>query len=188
MNPRRRLACAAGVSFLVSGLTGCRDDDPILEVGESIRHDDFNYTVLAARPLQRIGARQARGHYLVVHFEVANRAGRVSHAWSNGIAYLVDARGRRYENDVALQQALDEQVSFGWAQGYLTRAETSEATMLVFDVPPEAQTPLDLHGARRVAPGRRVRRGALSSDAGAPVMTLPTRICPCFESPTPSPP
>jgi len=144
MNPRRRLACAAGLSFLVAGVTGCRDDDPILEVGESIRHDDFRYTVLAARPLPRIGARQARGEYFVVHFEVANRASRVSHAWSNGIACLVDARGLRYENDVTLQQALDEQVSFGWAPGYLTRAETSESTMLVFDVPPEARKPLDL--------------------------------------------
>lgn len=144
MNPRRRLACSAGLSFLVSGLTGCRDDDPILEVGESIRHDDFRYTVLAARLIHRIGARQARGQYLVVHFEVANRAGRVSHAWSNGIAYLVDARGRRYENDVTMQQALDEQVSFGWAPAYLTPAETSDSTMLVFDVPPEAQKPLDL--------------------------------------------
>jgi hypothetical protein len=144
MNAHRRLACAAGVSFLVAGLTGCRDDDPILGVGEPIRHDDFSYTVLGARPLPRIGARQARGQYLVVHFEVANRAGRVSHAWSNGIAYLVDARGHRYENDVALQQALDQQAAFGWAPGYLTRAETSEATMLVFDVPPEAVRPLDI--------------------------------------------
>jgi hypothetical protein len=144
MNPRRRLACAGGLSFLVSGLIGCRDDDPILDVGESIRHDDFRYTVLAARSLDRIGARQARGQFVVVHFEVANRAGRVSHAWSNSIAYLVDAGGRQYENDVTLQQALDEQVSFGWAEGYLTRAKTSEATMLVFDVPHEARKPVDL--------------------------------------------
>ncbi len=80
----------------------------------------------------------------MVHFEVANHAGRVSHAWSNDIAYIVDAHGRRFENDVTLQQSLDEQGPFGWAPGYLTRAGTSKATMLVFDVPPTAERPLDL--------------------------------------------
>ena len=29
MNPQRRLACAAGFSFMVAGLTGC-GDDPLL--------------------------------------------------------------------------------------------------------------------------------------------------------------
>jgi hypothetical protein len=144
MNPRRRLACAAGLSFMVAGLTGCRDDDPVLELGESIRHDDFLYTVLAAQAVPRIGDRAARGHYLVVHFEVINRAGRVAHTWSNEIAYLVDAHGRRYENDTYLQQALDRMRPFGWSARYLTKAETSQATMLVFDVPPEASRPLDI--------------------------------------------
>lgn len=143
-NPRRRLACAAGLSFLAAGLTGCGDDEPVLRVGESIRHDDFLYTVLAAQPVERIGSRVARGHYLVVHFEVTNRAGRMSHAWANDIASLTDAHGRRYENDTDLQQTLDRQRPFGWAAAYLTRAETAQATMLVFDVPPDAARPLHL--------------------------------------------
>jgi hypothetical protein len=144
MNPRRRLACAAGLSFMVAGMTGCRDDDPILQPGESIRHDDFLYTVLGAQSVARIGDRVARGQFLVVHFEVTNRAGRVAHAWSNAIAYLVDGQGRHYENDSALQQALDRMRPFGWSDRYLTRAETSQTTMLVFEVPPEAPRPLDI--------------------------------------------
>lgn len=144
MNPRRRLACAMGLSFLVADATGCGDEDPVLRMGEAIRHDDFRYTVRGVLPLPRIGHQQARGQFLVVHFEVRNDAGRVSHAWSNGIAYLVDAQGRRYENDEALQQALNRQRSFGWAPQYLTRAETTDTTMLVFDVPPDVARPLDL--------------------------------------------
>ena len=144
MNPERRLACAAGLSFLMAGLTGCAEEEPLLRLGESIRHDDFLYTVLGAQPVPRIGERTARGQFLVVHFEVTNRAGRVSHQWTNDIAYLVDTRGRRYENDPALQQALDRWRPFGWAATYLTRAETSQTTMLVFDVPPDAARPLDL--------------------------------------------
>jgi hypothetical protein len=144
MNPHRRLACAAGLSFLVTGLHGCAEEEPILRVGESIRHDDFLYTVLAAQPVPRIGDRVARGQFLVVNFEVTNRAGRVSHQWANDIAYLVDARGRRYENDPDLQQALDRWRPFGWSASYLTRAEASQSTMLVFDVPAEAPRPLDI--------------------------------------------
>lgn len=144
MNPRRRLACAAGLSFMVAGLTGCRDDDPVLQLGESIRHDDFLYTVLAAQPVLRIGDRVAPGQFLVVHFEVTNRAGRVVHGWSNDIAYLVDAQGRRYENDTDLQRALDGIRPFGWSASYLTQAEASQTTMLVFHVPPDAARPLDI--------------------------------------------
>lgn len=144
MNPQRRLAFAAGLSLLVTGLSGCAEDEPVLRLGESIRHDDFLYTVLAAQPVPRIADRSARGHYLVVHFEVTNRAGRVSHEWTNDIAFLVDARGRRYENDPELQQALDRSRPFGWSATYLTRPEASQTTMLVFDVPAEAPRPLDL--------------------------------------------
>ena len=75
---------------------------------------------------------------------MAYRAGRVSHEWTNDIAFLVDARGRRYENDQELQQALDRSRPFGWAATYLTRAEASQTTMLVFDVPVEAPRPLDI--------------------------------------------
>ena len=143
MNPRRRLACAAGLSFLVDGLTGC-GGDAVVPVGASIRHDDFLYTVLTAQPVGRIGDKVASGQFLVVYFEVANRAARVAHSWSNAIAYLVDASGRLYENDVTLQQALDQSGPFRWAAEYVTPPGTSEATMLVFDMPVDAPRPVDL--------------------------------------------
>jgi hypothetical protein len=144
MNPQRRLACAMTLSFLVAGATGCSEDDPILRMGEAIHHDDFGYTVRGALPLPHIGARQARSRFPVVHFEVRNDARRVAHPWSNSIAYLVDAHGHRYENDEALQQTLNQLRPFGWAAGYLTRAGTTDTTMLVFDVPPDVPRPLDL--------------------------------------------
>ena len=147
MNAQRRLACAMGFSFLVSGLTGC-GEDPLLTVGEPIRHDDFFYTVLAAQRVAGIGNRLAAGQFLVVHFEVRNRAARVPHTWTNDIAYLRDANGRHHENDIALQQELDGLHPFRWAAEYVTAAGTSRSTMLVFDVPGDAARPLDLmvHG------------------------------------------
>lgn len=144
MNPRRRLACAAGLSFLVAGLTGCDVDDPVLTVGQGIRHDDFRYTVLGVQVVARIGERRPVGRLLVVHFEVANEARRVEHRWSNRVAYLVDASGRVYENDAAWQQALEAEWPFGWAPDYVTRAGATQRTMLVYDLPDTASRPIDL--------------------------------------------
>jgi len=141
MNPRRRLACAAGFSFLVAGLTGCGDDAP-LSVGEPIRHDDFLYTVLAAQPVEAIGNR--RGQFVVVHFAVTNRALRVSHRWTNHIAYLVDAADHRHENDDTLQRQLEAQHPFGWHAEYVTAPGAKQSTMLVFELPSDAPKPLDL--------------------------------------------
>ena len=143
MNPRRRLACAAGFSFMVAGLTGCADE-PLLAVGEPIRHDDFLYTVLGAQRVDAIGHRAGRGQFLVVHFAVANRARRVSHRWTNRIAYLVDAAGHRHENDDSLQQQLDGLHPFGWAGEYVTAPGAQRSTMLVFELPADVAVPLDL--------------------------------------------
>jgi hypothetical protein len=141
MNAQRRLACAAGFSFMVTGLTGC-GDDTLLTVGEPIRHDDFVYTVLAARRVDAIGRRS--GQFIVVHFAVANRALRVSHRWTNRVAYLVDAAGHRHENDETLQRQLDRLHPFGWAEDYVTAPGAKRSTMMVFEVPAEAARPLDL--------------------------------------------
>lgn len=141
MNAQRRLACAAGFSFLVGGLSGC-GDDALLAVGEPIRHDDFLYTVLAAQPVDAIGGRP--GQFVVVHFAVANRALRVSHRWTNNIAYVVDAAGHRHENDETLQRQLDGLHPFGWAAEYVTPPGAKRSTMLVFELSSEARKPLDL--------------------------------------------
>jgi hypothetical protein len=143
MNPRRRLACATGFSLLVGGVTGC-GVDPVLSLGEAIRHDDFFYTVLAAQRVSGIGGRPPDTTLLVVHFEVLNRAGRVSHSWRNDIAYLVDAHGRSFENDLNLQQALERQQPYGWSAEYVTPAGAATTTMLVFALPENVARPVDL--------------------------------------------
>ena len=170
MNPQRRLACAAGLSFLVAGLTGC-DEDPLLAVGDPIRHDDFLYTVLVAQRVDAIGSRPARGQFLVVHFAVANRAIRVSHAWTNRIAYLVDADGRRHENDDTLQQQLDGLHPFGWAAEYVTAPGAKRSTMLVFELPADVARPLDLMVRGELLMGDVLGRGTLPARAGAAAVT-----------------
>ena len=143
MNPRRRLAFAIGLSFIVAGLTGC-GDDPVLSMGEPIRHDDFLYTVLGAQRVDAIGHRAASEQFVVVNFAVTNRAVRVSHRWTNHIAYLIDAAGDRYENDGTLQQQLNRLHPFEWAAEYVTAPGAQQSTMLVFELPPDAPRPLDL--------------------------------------------
>ena len=143
MNAQRRLACATGFSFMVAGLTGC-GDDPLLGPGEPIRHDDFLYTVLAAQRVEAVGDRIASGQFLVVHFAVENRAVRVSHTWTNRIAYLVDAAGQHHENHDTLQRQLDSLHPFGWAAEYVTAPGAKAATMLVFELPAAVPRPVDL--------------------------------------------
>ena len=131
------------LSFLVGGVTGC-GADPIIPVGASIAHDDFLYTAREVQTPTHIGTRTTSGRFYVVRFEVANRAARVSHVWGNRIAYMVDAQGRRYENEVALQRELERQHPFGWAAEYVTGAGSARETLLVFEVPTDAGLPLDL--------------------------------------------
>ena len=67
---------------------------PVYEVarGQSIRHDDFFYTVtaVARRP------RDSRHDRYVVTVVVENRSMRVGYSWRDRIAYVRDGRGPRY--------------------------------------------------------------------------------------------
>jgi hypothetical protein len=108
---------------------------------DGIRHDDFEYSVSRVDKLERIGQITARGMFYLVTFSVENHARRVAHAWHNNTAYLVDERGRTYDNEPAAQRALQQLKPFGLKGKYLTTAGTVDTTVFVFDVPRGVKEP-----------------------------------------------
>jgi hypothetical protein len=113
----------------------------VVGVGDRVRHDDFLYSVAGVERAKEIGDRHARGTFHIVTFRVENRAGRVTHEWSNDIAYVVDERGRQFDNDTEAQRALDRHAPFGLSDRYVTRAEMDQTTKLVFDLPDDVKSP-----------------------------------------------
>jgi len=130
-------AAALGLA-LVSAACGA---ERVVGVGDRVRHDDFMYSVVGVDRAKEIGNRHAHGTFHIVTFRVENRAGRVSHEWGNDVAYVVDERGRQFENDGEVQRTLDARAPFGLSDHYVTRAEALQTTKLVFDVPDDAEAP-----------------------------------------------
>jgi len=137
---------AAAVPLLLTVLTalsaGCAGPAETISIGQSIHHDDFEYSVRRVEKLDRIGALAPAGVFYVVTFQVENRAKRVGHEWDNAIAYLVDERGREYENSTDAQKRLDALQSFSYRDHYRTSAGNTETTKLVFDLPLTAASPV----------------------------------------------
>jgi hypothetical protein len=115
--------------------------DEVIGIGQSIHHDDFEYSVQSVERNDRIGNLHANGLFYVVTFEVRNGAKQVEHKWSNGIAYVVDRQGRQYEVDAHAQQALAATRPFGYKDRYVTPAGATESTVLVFDLPAHIEDP-----------------------------------------------
>src|SRR4051794_20900948 len=103
--------------------------DEVISIGQSIHHDDFEYSVQSVERKDRIGNLHANGLFYLVTFQVQNGAKLVEHKWSNGIAYVIDRAGRQYEVDVRAQQALAAIRPFEYKDGYVTPAGATESTV-----------------------------------------------------------
>jgi hypothetical protein len=129
------------VALSAAILAGCSGPDRVIAVRQTIHHDDFEYSVEGVETMDRIGDRLPVGRFYVVTFQVQNRAREVNHRWGNDIAYLVDERGREYENDDDAQTALARVDPFERKDSYVTPAGVTERTRLVFDVPRAVKEP-----------------------------------------------
>lgn len=122
-------------------LSSCKPDysKNIINVGDKIHHDDFEYSVseyMVTRFLKNgVDTIYARGMFYAVTFRVDNHAKRVNHEWDNSTAYILDERGTEYENDIEAQQFYEKYHSFGLKEKYTTAAGSSDSVILIFDLP-----------------------------------------------------
>lgn len=128
--PTRREWAGALLAMLAAG---CSNEERIIPVGQPIHHDDVDYSVQRVDRPARVGGHSPAGQFVVVLFQVENRAARVNHAWTDDIAYLVDDQGRQYERDGAVNAGHGEPTT------HITPAEVTEAATLVFDVAKDAR-------------------------------------------------
>jgi hypothetical protein len=128
-------------------LTACNQDkrEYIIGLNERIRHDDFEYSVsnyMVSRFLRNgPDTLKAQGVFYLVTFRTDNLAMRVSHKWNNNIAYIVDEKGRTFENKPDVQQYFEKTNPFGLKENYITTAGRSDSTIIAFDLPFDVTKP-----------------------------------------------
>jgi hypothetical protein len=128
--------------------SSCALNEKTIDPGENIHHDDFEYSVQHLDRTGEIGNLRTSGTFLIVTFQVENRAKRVNHRWSNDVAYIVDTAGVEYDNNTEAQKELDRIKPFGYKPEYVTPAGNTETTILVFDLPKSVSQPyLKVHGS-----------------------------------------
>jgi hypothetical protein len=138
-SPAGRVLGVSTAMALAMWLAACDRGERVIGLGENIRHDDFEYSVRHVESTPRIGDRRAAGRFHVVTFQVENRSERTDHIWTSHIAYVVDDRGRVFENDAAGEMA------YVHAQGHIqklrrvTPAGAIERATLVFDLPADVR-------------------------------------------------
>ncbi len=114
--------------FVLAGLPACQTtDERIIDMGESIRHDDFVYSVRRVSNTDgssRLNRANPENRLWLVVFRVDNQAKRVAHTWSDSTAYVTDSAGHRYEN-----------MAYARTGPKLTQAGQTDSTTLVFSLP-----------------------------------------------------
>jgi hypothetical protein len=146
MNKSILLVTLLTASFVLVSVS-CESDKKanIIGLNQNIHHDDFEYSVTAFDTAPFIAAGKdtlsAKGTFYLVHFKVVNNALRVGHQWDNSIAYIVDEKGKRFENNVEGQEVLNRCSPFGLKKNYNTSHGSSDSTILVFDLPAGIREP-----------------------------------------------
>lgn len=119
---------STGVLSLLVGLAACQTaGDPIIGIGEGIRHDDFVYSVRRVNRLDgssRLNRANPENRLWMVVFRVENQARRVAHSWSDSTAFVVDSAGNRYES-----------MTYAVAKPKRTPAGQTDSTTLLFSLP-----------------------------------------------------
>jgi len=128
------------ILFLVSLIScSCDRKEYVIGIGESIHHDDFEYSVtdlIITRFLKNgTDTLHARGMFYLVRFRTENNAKRVSHEWNNSIAFIVDEKAGTFENIPGVQEYFEKVKSYGLKDKYITHTGSADSTYLAFDLP-----------------------------------------------------
>lgn len=125
--------------MLILSSCNTNNNGDIIGLNQNIHHDDFEYSVsnyIVTRFLKSGNdTLNARGAFYLVNFRVENRALRVSHTWDNSIGYIIDERGKTYEDIGEVQLFWDKAKKFGFSEQYTTQPGTTDSTWLAFDLP-----------------------------------------------------
>lgn len=129
------------IALIIILCSSCKRDFSKYVIGlkQNIHHDDFEYSVsdyIVTRFLKnKNDTLHARGMFYLVTFRVENRAKRVDHNWDNSVAFIIDERGKTYENLKDVQQYYEKIHPFGLKETYTTLHGRSDSTVLAFDLP-----------------------------------------------------
>ncbi|MCI0751254.1 MAG: hypothetical protein L0Y35_05415 [Flammeovirgaceae bacterium] len=132
------------LTFFVS-CSSDKEEDNVIERGEAIQHDDFQYVVEHYEIKDQLDFPDdtipTDGKFIIVKFKVINNAVKVDHEWNNSIAHVVDENGNIYENKPELQAKLNKVTPFGLKDEYITPFQTDESTIFVFELPSSVKNP-----------------------------------------------
>jgi hypothetical protein len=129
------------LAIILLAVTSCNSDKKEIVIGlkQNIHHDDFEYSVsnYIVTNFLKDGSDtlKAKGVFYLVMFRVENRAMRVDHTWDNSIGYIVDERGKTYENITEVQQFLEKANGSRFREQYITQSGTTDSTWMAFDLP-----------------------------------------------------
>jgi hypothetical protein len=116
-----------------------------LGINDRIHHDDFDYVVTDYSVKKKItgdhDSISTRGNFFIVSFRVENHALGTSHRWDNSIAYVIDDEKNIFENRIEAQKLINSVTSFGWKEEYITRPQSTDTVILVFELPESAGHP-----------------------------------------------
>jgi len=131
--------------FLTIDACSTRNNGTVLGINDRIHHDDFEYVVTDFSVSKKISGDHesinAHGNFYIVSFRVENHALGTNHRWDNSIAYVIDDEKNIFENNVEAQQLVNSVTPFGWKEEYVTRSQSTDTVILVFDLPESAGHP-----------------------------------------------
>jgi len=144
MKTAYNILSALAIILLINACT-TRNNGNMLGINDRIHHDDFEYVVTDFSVSKKItgdhDSLSAQGNFYIVSFRVENHALGTNHRWDNSTAYVIDDEKNIYENRVEAQQLVNSVTLFGWKEEYVTRSQSTDTVILVFDLPESASHP-----------------------------------------------
>jgi hypothetical protein len=106
------IAAALAVAIALGALAYLGDRPThVVALGQPIRQDDFQYTVVGVTRSSALGTAAdrtvANGVYYIVMIRVENDARGVAYRWDPSEVRVIDAAGRAYDYSATAQRALD---------------------------------------------------------------------------------
>ncbi|HZS47901.1 MAG TPA: hypothetical protein VFC63_22720 [Blastocatellia bacterium] len=153
----KHLAIFLATYFAVLVVVSLASPQRVLPMGQDECFDDWCVSVDNAKTVSNIGsgstAATANGNFYVLQLKVSSRARRISQRAPDGVVYILDGKGNRYEVSEAGQRAYEAANGATLPIDSLLGPSSSFTTVRVFDLPKDVTDPglVVQHG---IGPGR----------------------------------